>query len=136
MITTTRFDAAEYLNSVERQAAYITAALETGDPEFVRDAIGIVARAHGMAAIAKEADLNRESLYKALGASGNPEFGTMLRVLKALGLTLSVHPVRRRNARRDPRGVAPHSLGTRSVIRICRSFAPDLQGKQKSARIT
>jgi probable addiction module antidote protein len=94
MIATTRFDAAEHLNTKERQAAYITAALETGDPEFVRDAIGIVARARGMAAIAKEADLNRESLYKALGASGNPEFGTMLRVLKALGLTLSVHPVR------------------------------------------
>ncbi len=94
MISTTRFDAAEYLNTPERQAAYITAALETGDPEFVRDAIGIVARARGMATIAKEADLNRESLYKALGASGNPEFGTMLRVLKALGLTLSAHPAR------------------------------------------
>jgi probable addiction module antidote protein len=93
MIATTRFDAAEYLDTIERQAAYITAALETGDPEFVRDAIGIVARARGMAAIAKEADLNRESLYKALGASGNPEFGTMLRVLKALGLTLSARSV-------------------------------------------
>jgi probable addiction module antidote protein len=93
MIATTRFDAAEYLSTIERQAAYITVALETGDPEFVRDAIGIVARARGMAALAKEADLNRENLYKALGASGNPEFGTMLRVLKALGLTLSVHPV-------------------------------------------
>ncbi len=93
MIATTRFDAAEYLNTIERQAAYITAALETGDPEFVRDAIGIVARARGMAAIAKEADLNRESLYKALGASGNPEFGTMIRVLKALGLTLSARPM-------------------------------------------
>ena len=93
MIATTRFDPAEYLDTIERQAAYITAALETGDPEFVRDAIGIVARARGMAAIAKEADLNRESLYKALGTSGNPEFGTMLRVLKALGLTLSARPV-------------------------------------------
>jgi probable addiction module antidote protein len=101
MISTTLFDAAEYLNSIERQAAYITAALETGDPEFVRDAIGIVARAHGMAAIAKEADLNRESLYKALGASGNPEFGTMLRVLKALGLTLSANPVQAK--KRTPR---------------------------------
>ena len=101
MIATTRFDAAEYLDTVERQAAYITAALETGDPEFVRDAIGIVARARGMAAIAKDAELNRESLYKALGASGNPEFGTMLRVLKALGLTLSAHPVQAK--KRTPR---------------------------------
>jgi len=101
MIATTRFDAAEYLDTIERQAAYITVALETGDPEFVRDAIGIVARARGIAAIAKDADLNRESLYKALGASGNPEFGTMLRVLKALGMTLSARPVQAK--RRSPR---------------------------------
>jgi probable addiction module antidote protein len=104
MISTTRFDAAEYLNTLERQAAYITAALETGDPEFVRDAIGIVARAHGMGAIAKEADLNRESLYKALGARGNPEFGTMLRVLKALGLTLSARPVQAKKRSPRPKG--------------------------------
>jgi probable addiction module antidote protein len=101
MIQTTRFDAAEYLDTLERQAAYITAALETGDPEFVRDAIGVVARARGMAEIAKGADLNRESLYKALGESGNPEFGTVLRVLRALGLTLSAHPTQAR--KRAPR---------------------------------
>jgi len=101
MIETTRFDAAEYLDTLERQAAYITAALETGDPEFVRDAIGVVARARGMAEIAKEAELNRESLYKALGESGNPEFGTVMRVLKALGLTLSARPAQTR--KRAPR---------------------------------
>ncbi len=88
MIGTTRFDAAEYLETAERQAAYITAALETGDPAFVRDALGIVARARGMAEIAKTADLNRESLYKALGETGNPEFGTVMRVMHALGLRL------------------------------------------------
>jgi probable addiction module antidote protein len=92
MVTTTRFDAAEYLDTIERQAAYITAALETGDLAFVRDALGLVARARGMAEIAKTADLNRESLYKALGESGNPELGTVLRVLQAMGLTLSVRP--------------------------------------------
>ena len=104
MIATTRFDAAEYLDTIERQAAYITAALETGDPDFVRDAIGIVARARGMAALAKDADLNRESLYKALGASGNPEFGTMLRVLKAMGLTLSASPVQAKKRTPRPKG--------------------------------
>jgi probable addiction module antidote protein len=92
MVGTTRFDAAEYLDTVERQAAYISAALETGDPDFVRDALGIVARARGMAEIAKSADLNRESLYKALGGTGNPEFATVMRVLQALGLRLSAHP--------------------------------------------
>ena len=104
MIEITRFDAAEYLDTLERQAAYVTAALENGDPGFVRDAIGIVARARGMAEIAKEADLNRESLYKALGESGNPEFGTVMRVLKALGLTLSARPAQpRKRAPKKPR---------------------------------
>src|SRR6516162_6204928 len=91
MRKTTRFDAADYLDSEERQVAYISAALETGDADFVRDALGIVARARGMGAIAKNAGLNRESLYKALGEAGNPEFGTVMRIVRALGLTLSAH---------------------------------------------
>ena len=64
---TTRFDAADYLDTEARQVAYIAAALESGD------ALGLVARARGMGGIAKKAGLNRESLYKALGESGNPE---------------------------------------------------------------
>ena len=92
MITTTKFDAAEYLDTPERQAGYITAAFETGDPAFVRDAIAVVARARGMAEVARLAELNRESLYKALGEAGNPEFGTVMRILRALGLTLSARP--------------------------------------------
>lgn len=89
---TTRFDAADYLNTEERQAAYIATALETGDADFVRDALGLVARARGMSEIAKKAGLNRESLYKALGEAGNPEFGTVMRIVGALGLTLSAQP--------------------------------------------
>jgi probable addiction module antidote protein len=63
MRKTTRFDAADYLDTEERQVAYITAALEAGNADFVRDALGLVARARGMSAIAKSAGLNRESLY-------------------------------------------------------------------------
>jgi len=103
MPKTTRFDAADYLDSEERQAAYIAAALETGDADFVRDALGIVARARGMAGVAKSAGLSRESLYKALGESGNPEFTTVMRVVRAMGLTLSAHsaaPTRSRKKRR------------------------------------
>lgn len=92
MSKTTRFDAADYLDTEERQVAYITAALETGDADFVRDALGLVARARGMGEIAKGAGLNRESLYKALGETGNPEFGTIMRIVRALGLTLSARP--------------------------------------------
>ena len=101
MVATTRFDAAEYLDTPERQAAYITAAFETGDLAFVRDALGLVARARGMAGIARTANLNRESLYKALGESGNPELDTVLRVLRALGLTLTAQPIEaKRKARK------------------------------------
>lgn len=55
MSNSTRFDAAEYIDTPERQAAYIAAAFEIGDPYFVRDALGVVARARGMAGIAKTA---------------------------------------------------------------------------------
>src|ERR1039457_2586801 len=71
---------------------YITAALKTGDADFVRDSLGIVAKARGMSQVAKTADLNRESLYKALSETGNPEFSTVMRVIRALGLTLAARP--------------------------------------------
>ncbi len=105
-VKTTRFDVAEYLDTPERQAEYISASLETGDSAFVRDAVGIVARARGMADIAKAAGLNRESLYKALGEAGNPEFGTMLSVLRALGLELTARPVKRKPTRQRTRKAA------------------------------
>ena len=90
---TTRFDASELLDTPARCAAYLTAAFETGDPEEIRDALGIVARACGLAEVAREANLSRTSLYKALGGSGNPEFGTVVRVLASLGIRLTATPV-------------------------------------------
>jgi probable addiction module antidote protein len=106
MAKTTRFDVAEYLDTPEKQAEYISAALETGDAAFVRDAVGVVARARGMSDIARAAGLNRESLYKALGEAGNPEFGTMLGVLKALGLELAARPVKDKRPRQRTRKAA------------------------------
>ena len=82
MLNTTRFDAADFLDTEKKQAAYITAALETGDADFVRDALGIVAKARGMGQVAN----------KALGETGNPEFSTVMRVICALGLTLTARP--------------------------------------------
>ena len=67
MTQVTRFDAAGYLDSEERQAAYITAALETGDAEFVRDALGLVARARGMGEIAKNAGLKSRKPLQGIG---------------------------------------------------------------------
>ncbi len=99
---TVRFDAADYLGSRESQVEYITTAYETGDPEFIRDAYNLVARARGMSRLAEETGLSRESLYKALGDRGNPEFGTMMKINRALGFTLSAHLVKpnRRRARK------------------------------------
>ena len=91
-----KFDAAEYLDTPERQAAYLAAAMETGDAAFVRDALGIVARAVGPSKVAIAAHLNRVSLYKALGPTGNPGFATVMGILGALGLTTSVRPAGRR----------------------------------------
>jgi probable addiction module antidote protein len=89
-IQTTVFDAAEYLDSDDAIQAYLTAALETADSAFIAEALGTVARAKGMTQIAQAAGLSRESLYKSLSAGGNPEFATVLRVISALGLRLSV----------------------------------------------
>lgn len=84
------FDAAEHLDTPERQSAYIAAVLEEGDPDEIRDAIGTVARARGMAQIAEAASLNPKSIYRALGAKGNPEFATVFKVLSAMGYTLTI----------------------------------------------
>jgi probable addiction module antidote protein len=93
MAKTKPFDAAEYLDDSETIAEYLTEALETGDAAFVARAIGTVARAQGMTAIAKDAGLSRENLYRALGAEGHPEFETIMKVLNALGVRLVAKPV-------------------------------------------
>ena len=95
---TTRFDSAEYLNSAEAIGAYMEDALESNDPAFIAHALGTIARAQGMSRVAKKARLSRESLYKALSPAGNPEFGTIIRVMRALGLKLSATSTRRRAA--------------------------------------
>jgi probable addiction module antidote protein len=89
-IKTRPFDAAEYLESEDGIVAYLDEAMRTGDPAFIADAIGVVARARGMTQIARDANMSRESLYKALTADGNPEFATIVKVLHAMGFRLNV----------------------------------------------
>ena len=84
------FEPASYLDSEETIAEYLTAAAEDENPDVLLAALAEVAKARGMAQVAAAAHLGRESLYKALGAEGNPEFGTVLKVLQALGLKLSI----------------------------------------------
>ena len=82
------WDAADHLESDEDIVAYLEAAFEDGDPALIAAALGDVARAKGMTKIAADAGLGRESLYKALSPNGNPEFATVLKVLRALGVGL------------------------------------------------
>jgi probable addiction module antidote protein len=91
-VTTRPYDSANYLTDDASIVAYIEEVIESGDPTLVSHALGVVARAKGMAQIAREAGVSREHLYRALSSEGNPEFGTVFRVIGALGLRLSVEP--------------------------------------------
>jgi probable addiction module antidote protein len=86
----TKYDTAEHLKTDADMAAYLDACLEEAgdDPAFIAQALGVIARAKGMTQLARDTGLARENLYKALSIDGNPEFGTILKVIKALGLKL------------------------------------------------
>jgi probable addiction module antidote protein len=86
------FDAARYLDDDEAIAEYMTAVLEANDPDLLLLALGDVARAKGMAQVAKEAGLGRESLYKALSPGAKPRFDTVLKVARALGVKFTAEP--------------------------------------------
>jgi probable addiction module antidote protein len=86
------FDAAEYLNSEEDVAAYLTAVLEENDPALLAAALGDIARARGMSQVAKDAGIAREALYKALRPGSEPRFETISRVCAALGVRLVALP--------------------------------------------
>lgn len=87
------FDAAKYLTDDESVAEYMNAVLEAEDPDLLLLALGDVARARGMAQVAKDAGLGRESLYKALAPGAKPRFDTVMRVARALGVRLSAQPI-------------------------------------------
>ena len=87
------FDAADYLDDEPTIAEYLTAALEDPNPDVFLTAVRDVARARGMAQLAKDAGLGRESLYKALTPGAKPRYDTVLKLLNALGVRLSATPV-------------------------------------------
>ena len=87
------FDAAEYLNSEEDIAAYLTAVIEENDPALLAAALGDIARARGMSQVAKDAGIAREALYKALRPGSEPRFETISRVCAALGVRLVAQPM-------------------------------------------
>ena len=86
------WDVTETLKTPEARAAYIEAAIEENDPEFLTVALGDVAKAEGMSKVARKAKVGRENLYRAFAPGGNPTMATVMRVLDALGLTIRVSP--------------------------------------------
>ena len=90
---TTAFDAADYLDSEEMIAEYLNLALASGDSDLLLAAIGDVAKARGMAQVARDSGLGRESLYKALTIGAKPRFDTVFKVLQALGVRMQAEPI-------------------------------------------
>lgn len=86
-----RYDVVDYLKSEEDMAGYLEACMEEAgdDAAYIAAALGDIARARGMAQLAKDTGISREGLYKALSADGNPSLATILKVVKALGLKLT-----------------------------------------------
>jgi probable addiction module antidote protein len=89
-IKTRLYDVAEFLGSEEDIRHYLEAAFEDGDPALIRSAFADVARARGMTALAKDAGVSRETLYKAFAEGGNPTLDTLMKVTKALGVRLAI----------------------------------------------
>lgn len=85
-----RYDTADYLKTEEDMALYLDACIEEdpGDGSLIRTAQGSIARAKGMSQLARDTGISREGLYRALSADGNPEFSTVMKVIRALGMKL------------------------------------------------
>jgi probable addiction module antidote protein len=92
-LKTLPFDPSEYIDTPEAAAEYLAAAFESGDASVISDALGVIARAKGMTQLAKETGLSRQSLYRSLSADGHPEISTVLKVLHAIGVTLTPTPM-------------------------------------------
>lgn len=84
------FDTSAFLDDDDVVAEYLTAALEDENPDVFLAAVGQVAKARGMSAVAESTGLGRESLYKALTPGAKPRYDTVLKVLQGLGVKLTV----------------------------------------------
>ena len=89
-VTFAKWDPAEVLTTKGRVIAYLEAALEENDPDFLLSAIGDIARSKGMTQVARELNIDRKGLYKALAPDGNPSFKTIFKLIDLLGFQLSV----------------------------------------------
>ena len=122
-LKTTLFDPAGYLRSPEDQAELLNDAFATGDVAYIANALGTIARARGMSAVARGAGVTREALYKSLNKKGDPKLTTFVSVLRTLKLDLRVLPsiatVRpRKVARVRKRGLRVGSAKKAARVRV------------------
>ena len=110
-LKTTPWDSADYLKTEEDRAAYLEACLDEApdDPAFIAQALGAVARSRNMSQLARDTGLTREGLYKAFSKEGNPSFGTVLKVVNALGYRLALVS-EKKASRVSERTVTKHPL--------------------------
>ena len=92
-MNTTEINASEYLQFEDDVIAYISATLEDGNVNLISEALGDIAKSKGMSEIAARTGLSRTSLYKTLSGNGDPELGTILKVVNALGYRLQLEPI-------------------------------------------
>ena len=105
-LKTAPFDAAEVLDTEEAIEEFLAAAFETENPAFIARALGTVARARNMSKLAEEIGMSRPALYRALSGEGNPEFATIAKVMRALGLKLAPVKARPRSAAKRRKSAA------------------------------
>jgi probable addiction module antidote protein len=129
---TSRYDVAEHLRTPEEMAAYFEACLEEadGDAAFIAKALGDIARAKGMAQVARDAGLSRESLYKALSGERSPDFETILKVLGALGLEL--HAKVAPESPETAEGSAGHQSSAKPPVKASRAAGGARRGARAS----
>ena len=87
-VTFKKWDVVKHLKTSKDDVRYLDACLAEGDPSLVAAALGDIARARGMSQVARDTGMSRESLYRSLSAEGDPEFATVMKVIKALGIRL------------------------------------------------
>ena len=91
-VTISRWDASEYLETPEDMLTYLDEAARSGDPVLLQAALGDIAKAKGMAEVARSAGVGRESVYKSLSTKGKPSFQTVAKVIDALGGQITIAP--------------------------------------------
>lgn len=115
------FDAAEFLETPEDIASYISAVLEDGDSSLVAAALGDIARARGMTEVARDAEISREVLYKALRPNSAPRLDTILKVLDAFGVELVARPISKHQPAKKPANTQAHAAKVEPTPRARKS---------------